>query len=334
MNRYLLGIDIGGTKVEAAIARTNNVAPGRGEPARQVLGRATVLTANEGGRAVLDSVEQAIAGALADGQIDREAVSAAGVGVPGQVDTGQGIVRLAVNLNLNSFPLGQELARSLGGIPVRLENDVRLAAIGLYEALTGGPAAEPIRHLAYLSIGTGVAVGVVLNGVLYRGAGGMAGEIGHIIVEPDGALCPCGLRGCLETVASGPAIARQAAALPGLTGDLGPQPDAAGVYAAARQGHPQASQLVQRVSGHLARAIHWVAMAYDVERIILGGGVAAAGDAFWSPIAAELQQLREMSTLAHQMLPEERVTTLRHMRGVPEPFNPGVWGALALADQP
>jgi glucokinase len=300
------------------------------------VGRATVATANGSGAAVLGSIEEAIAGALAHGQVARETISAAGVGVPGQVDTGLGLVLLAVNLNLDDFPLGQKLAHRLGGVPVRLENDVRLAAMGLYDYLK---REEPIRHLAYVSVGTGIAAGLILDGALHRGAGGMAGEIGHIVVDPGGAPCPCGLHGCLETIVSGPAIARQAAATPALTRDLGPQPEPAAVYQAAQEGHVQAAQLVQHVSGHLARAIHWLAMTYDVERIILGGGVAAAGDAFWSPIAAELQQLRRMSALAQKMLPEERVTTLCHMRDtpgrdVPRQFNPGVWGALALADQP
>lgn len=326
MNRYLLGIDIGGTKVEAAIARTLD-----GTAAREILGRGTVSTAIGSGDAVLSSIEEAIGVALETGQVSRETVSAAGVGVPGQVDVRQGIVNLAVNLNLNAFPLGQRLGHSLGGVPIRLENDVRLAAIGLYDALTGGAEAGPLTHLAYVSIGTGVSAGVIIDGKLHRGAGGMAGEIGHIVVEPAGTPCPCGLRGCLETIVSGPAIARQAAAIPDLATALGPEPEPAAVYQAAQEGHPQAAKLVQRVSAHLARAIQWLAMTYDVERIILGGGVAAAGDAFWSPIATELQQIRRISSLAQQMLPEGRVTTLRHIEGLPEDFNPGVWGALSLA---
>jgi len=90
------------------------------------------------------------------------------------------------------------------GVPCFLENDVRTAALGVQRYDAGAA----IQHLAYVSIGTGIAAGLILQGRLYTGAHGMAGEIGHMIVEPNGRRCACGARGCLETVAAGPAIAR------------------------------------------------------------------------------------------------------------------------------
>lgn len=309
MNSYHLGIDVGGTKTEVAVATG----------AGQILGTAITATDDSGGDGLLKGIKHTIDSALAAGQVDAGDVTAIGLGVPGQVDPTRGVVRLAVNLNLTSYPLGQKLAQHFDGVPLALENDVRLAAVGVYHSLRERHALD---SLAYLSVGTGISAGIVIDGALYRGAGGMAGEIGHVVVEPGGHRCNCGLRGCLETIASGPAISRQAA--PFLAQD-GQPPTTAQVYEAATDGNRHAQQLVQRVSTHLGRAIHWLAMTYDVERIVLGGGVAGAGAAFWSPVSAELDRLRKQSPLAHSLLPENRVALL------PGDFNPGVRGALTLA---
>ncbi|MFW5943581.1 MAG: ROK family protein [Chloroflexota bacterium] len=320
MKQYLAGIDVGGTKIEATIATTGN----------ETVGRAVIATDNSGGEGLLRTIRLALDQALAHAGITTEQLAAVGLGVPGQVDRDRGIVRLAVNLNLTSFPLGAELAQGLGDCPVVVENDVRLAAMGVYRHLRqAGTARDALHSVAYLSIGTGISAGVVCHGELYRGANGMAGEIGHIVVDPDGPLCNCGLRGCLEAVASGPAIASQARPFlsPNGPDGAGPLPSTAAVYEAAQQGHPQAVELIERTSIYISRAIHLLAMTYDVERIVIGGGVTGAGDAFWNPVAAQLAHLRRQSPLAASMLPPERVITLS------EEINPGVLGALALAEQ-
>ncbi|HSM58095.1 MAG TPA: ROK family protein [Candidatus Sulfomarinibacteraceae bacterium] len=316
MKQYLAGIDVGGTKIEATVAAAGG----------SIVGRAVTPTDSSGGEGLLYTIHQALDQALAAAGVTRDRLVAIGVGVPGQVDRDRGVVRLAVNLNLTSYPLGAELAQGLHGAPVVVENDVRLAAMGVYRHLQ---QSNPIHSLAYLSIGTGISAGVVCQGQLYRGAGGMAGEIGHIVVAPDGPLCNCGLRGCLEAVASGPAIASSATAF--LNTDSrdqnSPPLSTAAVYRAAQEGHPQAQELIQQVSIYISRAIHLLAMTYDVERIVLGGGVTGAGDAFWNPVAAQLAHLRRQSPLAASMLPPERVITLS------EEINPGILGALALAEQ-
>jgi glucokinase len=248
-------------------------------------------------------------------------VAGIGLGIPGQVDPHTGTVRLAVNLNLESFALGPTLARQTG-IPVAVENDVRLAAIGVYEHLQ---ETDPVQSLAYLSVGTGIAAGIILDGVLYRGANGMAGEIGHTLFEPGGERCHCGLYGCLETIASGPAISHLAA--PFFSGGGASVPTTAQVYAVAQTGNGLARQLVERIGTHLGRAIHWLIMTYDVERLVVGGGVSAAGSAFWLPITTELAHLREQSLLAHDMLSESKIVLFSGEE------NPGIWGAITLAEQ-
>ena len=134
-------------------------------------------------------------------------VAAIGVGVPGRVDPLTGTVTLAVNLGWSDLSLGDQLEARLGR-PCLLENDVRAAALGLHKRhFVGG-----LDDLAYVAVGTGVSAGVILRGQLHRGARGLAGEIGHVIAQADGPPCSCGERGCLETLISGPAIARQARA--------------------------------------------------------------------------------------------------------------------------
>ena len=131
---------------------------------------------------------------------------AVGVAVPGDVDARTGVVRLAVNLDALDLPLGALLAQVLG-VPCFVEHDARAAADWLAR-----PTRVSTGDLAYLSIGTGIAAGVVLDGQPLAGDNGLAGEIGHCVADPDGPMCPCGLRGCLEAIASGPAVARAAQA--------------------------------------------------------------------------------------------------------------------------
>src|SRR5207237_4002755 len=108
-----------------------------------------------------------------------------------------------VNMGWEELPVGQTLSAQLG-VPCLLENDVTLAALGAQRYI-GAPAA---RNLAYVSVGTGIAAGLILDGRIYRGAHGLAGEIGHMVIAPNGPRCQCGGRGCLEALAAGPAIAR------------------------------------------------------------------------------------------------------------------------------
>jgi glucokinase len=205
--------------------------------------------------------------------------------------------------------------------PTFLENDLNIAALGVYRWLK---EQEPVDNIAYLSLGTGVAAGIVLNGRLHRGSNGMAGEIGHITVEPDGALCNCGARGCLETIISGTAIVKQALATVQL-GIPAEQVHAGHVFAAAANGNEAAQALISRVADYTSRAIQYLIMLYDVDKVILGGGVSGAGDAFLSPVFAALATLRAQSELFTTMLPENKIALL------PNGYNAGTWGAVYLA---
>jgi glucokinase len=220
-------------------------------------------------------------------------------------------VTLAVNLGWQDFPLRAALEARLGR-PVIVENDARAAAIGLYQRRVLGD----LDDLAYLAVGTGIAAGVVLDGSLHRGARGLAGEIGHAIADRDGPICTCGQRGCLEAFASGPAIARRAGA-----------PSSEAVYAAAAAGDIEARDLVDDVGRRLAWAVHLLVMTYDIERVVIGGGVSHAGPAFAEPIHRELARLRAASITAGELLPADIVEIL------PSEAEAGAWGAVAIARQ-
>ena len=186
-----------------------------------------------------------------------------GVGIPGLVDVEHGIWKHAVNLAVTDdrVPVRAELETRLG-VPVAVENDVNVATLGAV-ALTG------IRDLVYLSIGTGLAAGLVLDGTLRRGATGAAGEIGHVPIDPQGAICQCGQRGCLETVASGRALAE---AWP--SGDEFP---AQALFAAAAAGDPRAVAVRDRFAAGVADAVRTLCLSVDPATIVLGGGVAHLG---------------------------------------------------------
>jgi glucokinase len=310
-SNLFLGVDIGGTKVEAMVAE------GRDRPLGRTVHATNVSTPEQ----MVAGVVAAMQEALIQAQVAPVALAAIGIGIPGQVDPETGEVRLAVNLNLTAFPLRAAL-QSHFRAPIFLENDVRLAALGAYHYVNRQVA---VRYLACISVGTGIAAGLILDGRLYRGSSGMAGEIGHTIVDPQGVACHCGLRGCLETVAAGPAIVRQAEAA-GL-GRPDEPPTVAEVYRAAQQGNPVAVALAGQVGRHLARAVQWLVMASNVEKVVFAGGVSRAGDAFLLPIEQELDRMRRDSSLIRAMIPASAVAI------VPADFSAGVWGGIALARQ-
>jgi len=190
-----------------------------------------------------------------------------GLGIPGLVDLERGAVKHAVNLGVDGdwVPLRAELEARLG-VPVAVENDVNVATLGAV-ALSG------IRDLVYLSIGTGLAAGLVLDGTLRRGATGAAGEIGHVPVDPLGAVCQCGQRGCLETVASGRALAEAWPSAP----DAQSGPPAQALFAAAAAGDQRAVEVRDRFAAGVADAVRTLCLTVDPATIVLGGGVSHLG---------------------------------------------------------
>jgi glucokinase len=270
-----IGIDIGGTKAEAVALDDDG---------------ALVATARRASGFGADEVLDNAVRVLGDLGLPDGGVTTIGVGIPGAVDSARGRVEHAVNLGLVGLDLGAELAARTG-VPVRIENDVNAAALGAFARAGGGPA----DSLGYLNLGTGLAAGIVLDGRLWRGARGVAGEIGHLPVDPDGELCPCGQRGCLETIAAGHSVAR---AWP-----HGEHP-ARDLFDAAAAGDPAAIAVQARFARAVADAVRALVLSVDVDQVVIGGGISRLGEELLVPVRAALVAQAEGSAfLAAQELP-------------------------------
>ncbi|HEV8113458.1 MAG TPA: ROK family protein [Planctomycetota bacterium] len=248
-----VGIDLGGTAIKAGAVSAEG----------QVLDRRSAPVDAGAGPVVLLDRMAAIARELG-------ASGAIGLGSPGLLDRARGAVIEAPNLHfLEGISLRDELARRLSLAPdaVALENDANVAALA--EHWLGAGRGE--SHLCLVTLGTGVGGGLVLAGELYSGPGGMAGEIGHVVVDPNGPPCGCGARGCLETLASASA-ARRRALERGLPGDL------AELAAAARRSAGPERTLLLEVGVDLGRGLASVLTLLDVRLFVIGGGFGAAVD--------------------------------------------------------
>jgi glucokinase len=211
--------------------------------------------------------------------LDRQRICAVGVGTPGVVETTTGVLRTLTwpGVRLENVPIGQWLTARLG-LPVAVANRSRAAAVG--ERFGG--AGRDSHDLVYVWIGFGIAAGVMLGGTLHQGAAGSAGELGHVVVAPDGPLCACGARGCLQAMVSGPAIARRAGALlragecsvlRDLTGGGYEAIDATTICRAAAADDALALRVLDEAGTYLGRAIATLLNLLNPDTIVLGGPV-------------------------------------------------------------
>lgn len=293
-----LGLDLGGTNIKAVLL------DGAG-PGARVVASARVPTGASGGPAAVAARLAGLARQLAG---DRPVAGAAGVGVPGLFDPGTGTVRLLPNLPgpWAGFPLGPVLAGRLGR-PVHLVNDAR--AFTLAEARLGAGAGA--RSMVGVTLGTGVGGGIVLGGRLHLGAWGVAGELGHQTVDPSGPPCGCGNRGCVEAFT-------RAGVLSALAG----VPDVEAVYAGVRRGDPRCRQAVATVAGYLGVAIANVVTLLGPELVVIGGGIAAAGELVLEPVRAAVRE-------RVRLVPAEQVAVVGARLGVAAG---AIGAALAAAD--
>ncbi|MFJ4717409.1 ROK family protein [Streptomyces sp. NPDC088785] len=297
-------LDIGGTKIAGALvdhqgrllARTQRPTP-----------------AQENGETVMGAVEAVLA-ELASSELWAR-TGAVGIGSAGPVDRSAGTVSPVNVPGWRGFPLVQRVRDATGGLPVELVGDG--VAITAAEHWQG--AARGHDNALCMVVSTGVGGGLILDGALHPGPTGNAGHIGHISVDLDGDPCPCGARGCVERIASGPNIARRALAegwLPGPDGDT----TAAAVASAARAGDPVAAASFARAAQALAAGIAATATLVEVDIAVIGGGVAKAGDVLFDPLR---RALRDYATLSFV----QRLTVVPASMGT----DAGLVGAAAAA---
>ncbi|MEV6739222.1 ROK family protein [Streptomyces sp. NPDC051104] len=265
--RHVIALDVGGTGMKAALVGAGG----------ELLHRARRATGRERGPdAVVESVLAFAAELRAHGERHLgEPAAAAGVAVPGIVDAERGVAVYSANLGWRDVPLRDLLSRRLDGVPVALGHDVRTG--GLAEGRLG--AGRGADRFLFVPLGTGIAGAIGIGGRVEAGAHGFAGEIGHIVVRPQGSPCPCGQRGCLERYASAAAVGEAWAGAAGA-----PEADAADCAKAVASGDPRARKVWQEAVDALADGLVTALTLLDPRTLIIGGGLAEAGETLFAPL--------------------------------------------------
>ena len=286
-------LDLGGTKVRALVAD----AEGR------VYGEEIRLShTEEGVEVVIDLMVGVLEAALGQAGAGVRELKAVGVASPGAVDVRRGVVPSAPQLpGWHEVPLREIMSRRLG-LEVRLENDATAAALGEH-SFGGG---RDTQHMLYLTVSTGVGGGIIIDGKLYRGASGAAGELGHITVDPNGPPCGCGARGHLECLVSGTAIARRGEELVAqgesqVLAELREQDGAVTAEMMARaveMGDVASREAYRQAGHHLGIALASLVNIFNPEVILIGGGVARSGGLFVEQARTTMRGLAMSQPLA------------------------------------
>lgn len=282
MPRYILGFDVGGTKISAVL----------GDEEGNILGTLRKPTVRHLGKKKLADDLIMMGHNLLD-KFGLKKPDSIGIIFAGLVDSDRGVVMSSPNiLGLKNFPISKALEDEFG-VKAYLENDATAATIA--ERMFG--QGKGIDNFVYMTLSTGIGGGAFLNGELYRGSHGMAGEIGHMVVMSNGPVCGCGRRGCLEAIASGRGIARRVAENitavkeSELYSKLRPSDiDARKVFEFKRKGDMFSQLIIEETIYYLAVGIVNIIDIYDPEVVIIGGGIANAGDELFRPLRAAVQE--------------------------------------------
>jgi glucokinase len=300
-----VGVDVGGSKIAGGVV----------DEAGKIIARSRRVTPPTDPAGIVDRIV-AVARELA---LDHE-VTAIGVGSAGFVDAGRSAVLFAPNLAWRDVPVRDRVTAATG-LPTVVENDANAAAWGEFRF----GAAEDVDDMVCVTVGTGIGGGLVLAGALYRGAHGIAAELGHMRVVPGGHLCGCGNLGCLEQYASGSALVREARTAARTRPDLaarllelaGGQADAVTgpmVTDAAREGDPLAIELLAGLGTWLGEALASFTALFDPAAFVIGGGVSEAGGLLIEPAVAALHA--NLIGRGHRAAPDVRVATLGNDAGI------------------
>ena len=277
MSDLILALDIGGTKIAAALVDSGGV----------LVHREQLPTPHADSEQVWAAVDALVGNALAAAA--ERPVCGIGVGCAGPIDVVAGTVSPLNIAVWQQFPLIPRLGERTG-LPIRLAGDVVCLALG--EHWRG--AGQGAQFLLGMVVSTGIGGGLVQGGAPYLGRTGNAGHVGHVVVDPDGPRCACGGQGCVEAVASGPHLARWAHEH---GWDAPPDADAKALAEAARRGDPIAVQAFSRGAEAIAVAIASAAAVCDLDLVVVGGGVANAGEVLFGPLRAALPRYAGLSFL-------------------------------------
>ena len=279
-----IGIDLGGTTLKGALV----------SPTGEIIHEIKIESEQQSPDALFSQVAQA-ALALRDDKRARGKVAAIGIGIPGLVNRKTNRIEVMPNLpTLSEIDITAEISRETA-LPVILDNDANAAAYG--ELQVG--AARGRREVFFVALGTGIGAGLIINGGIYRGAAGFAGEFGHMTIDPEGIECACGNIGCLETIVSGPSIVRRTrerlyrdrtSSLSRLAIPRDREFTAEDIARAAREGDEMAQLMLERTGMFLGIALAAVLNLLNVEMVVMGGGVMDAGDLILKPTIKETRR--------------------------------------------
>lgn len=282
MSHYI-GLDLGGTNIKAGLVSDT------GKPISKI----SVPTQAEGGvDAVVENLIQAATAVMDEAGLQLSEVQGIGIGAPGLVDTDAGIVIAAPNLpGFRDIPLATRI-QNRTGVQTWIENDANAAAMG--EFWVGSGRDGQVRDLVMLTLGTGVGSGIIIQGRVFHGGFGIAGELGHMIVKPGGTKCSCGQRGCLEMYASASGTGRRAAeaVAAGEASSLSQHRTITSkeVFDAAKQGDALAMRIVRETAEVLGIAVVNLCRILDPHMIVFAGGMILAGDMLFDQIRSVVRE--------------------------------------------
>ena len=279
-------IDLGGTKLRSIVA----------DGSGRVLGDDIRLSRTEEGlEAILGRMVECLDTSLAKAGVERAQLRGLGIASPGAVDSARGIVPEAPQLpGWRDVPLVRLMEERVG-VPARLENDAGAAALGEHRYGAGRGS----RYMLYITVSTGIGGGIIIDGEMYSGKSGAAGELGHVVIDMNGPPCGCGARGCLEALASGTAIARKGEEL----AEGGGSPilarlrreegrvTAETMQRAAEMGDTASREAFREAGHYFGVALASFVNIFDPEVIVIGGGVAKAGDLLLEQARITMQAL-------------------------------------------
>ena len=285
MKEYIVGIDIGGTNIKIGLLKNN----------REIINYFSFQTESERGveyilKNISLKISEIIGSAKANGNVE-----GIGVGIPGIVDIKKGIVKFAPNLRWHNLNFSDRLAE-LTNLPVKIDNDANVIAIG--EALHG--AAKEYKHIVVITLGTGIGAGIIINGKLYTGANGMAGELGHVKIETEnGKYCVCGQFGCLNAYVSAIALVNETKTrlhedtktiLWDIIDNNRAKLEAKHIFDACKEGDKFSLSILDNYVKYLCAGLSIVINFFNPEIIVIGGGMIGAKDILFDNIKDRLKQ--------------------------------------------
>ncbi len=298
----VLAVDVGGTKILAAIISNRG----------QVIARSYFLTlADEGPQLVIERIFSAIDHILRQINIDLSQLDSISIAAAGAIDLKKGLITSSPNLpNWCDVPL-RDIVREKYNVNTFLINDASAAALGEHHFGVG----RGVNNLILLTVGTGIGGGIIINGGLYSGVSGSAGEIGHMTIDVNGPRCSCGNAGCLEALVSGTAVAREAikrirqgerSSLTEIVGGKIENITAEKVSIAAQGGDPLALEVILKAATYLGIGIANLVNIFNPEMIIIGGGMVKMGDLLLNPVRQVVRERAfQLSVQAVQIVPAQ-----------------------------